>query len=210
MKVINVPVSTMFVNAYIYYDENTKEAVLIDPGKDEDKLIHALNENGLVLKAILLTHGHFDHISAVNEVIAKINVPVYAHEDEIDFLLDPMENESKRLGWHAVSVKTDVVLKEGDIVKVGEGELKVIHTPGHTKGGVCYYDEKNGILFSGDSLFFESVGRSDFPYGDGKALVENLKKKIAVLPEDVKVLPGHGRATTIGHEKKMNFFLREQ
>lgn len=208
MRVINIPVSTMYVNAYIYFDEHTKEAVIIDPGKDAEKIMEVIRKNSLNPTKILLTHGHFDHITAVNQLKQAFCIPVYAHKDEVEFLSDPMQNESATMGWRSVSVCVDHALDDGDEIEIGAGRLKVIHTPGHTMGGVSYYDEENRFLFSGDSLFYGSIGRTDFPYGDGELLIKSLKEKILILPDDVNVLPGHGRATTIGNERQSNPFLK--
>ena len=198
-------------NIYLYYDEkadNEKYGVLIDAGcsvVDRKAIDSHIEENNIIVKGILLTHGHFDHISAADEM--KNLAPVYCHELERQMLGSPDLNLSVLVNKDIVSAP-DHLLVEGDVFRFGDALLKVLHTPGHTPGGVCYYDEENGNLFAGDTLFKEAVGRTDFPYADHHVLIENISKKLFVLPDDVKVYPGHGFPSTIGHEKLCNPFTK--
>ncbi|MCL2565293.1 MAG: MBL fold metallo-hydrolase [Defluviitaleaceae bacterium] len=204
MKVLHMPVAPYYTNSYIYYDENTLEAAVIDPGGSADKLMDTAKENGLTIKYILLTHGHFDHIAGANELKVLSGAQVIAFEDEDELLKSADMNLSLIGMGKGVIINSDKLLKEGDFVDVGNGKLALIHTPGHTAGGVCYYDEENGILFSGDTLFKGTTGRYDLPTSDGAALFASIKKKLFTLPDDVKVLPGHEASTTIGFEKANN------
>jgi len=194
----------MYTNAYFYYDEITLDACVIDPGGSADKFMEIIKENHLNLKYILLTHGHYDHIGAVNELKSLTGAQILAHKDE-DALLKAADLNLSKLGTgKEIIVTCDQLLKHGDIIELGAGKLTVIHTPGHTAGGACFYDEDGGILFSGDTLFRGTVGRFDLPTSDGRALIASIKNKLFALPDEVKVLPGHDAATTIGHEKANN------
>jgi len=207
VKILHTQVSSFYTNVYFYYDENTMDAVIIDPGADCDRLLGIIEEHGLKLQAILLTHGHFDHIGAVNELREKTGVPVMAYEGENELLLNPDYNESVMIGRKSLTVECDKLLKEGDIIEVGSGRLAVIHTPGHTAGGICFYDKENALLFAGDTLFKETTGRFDLVTGSEADLIDSIKNKLFKLPDNVRVLPGHNAATTIGHEKVYNFVV---
>jgi len=208
MKIKKLEVSTMLVNAYFYYDEETKHAVLIDPGGDASLLMKFIEDNELNLTAILLTHGHFDHIGAVEEVRAKTSAPLCIHELDGDLVLDPNKNLSKPFGLNPpISLMPDKLLKNGEIIAVGNGKLKVIHTPGHTPGGACFYDEENKILFTGDTLFRASIGRSDFPGSNHQSLINSIKKELLALPDDVLCYPGHNSETSIKYEKNNNPYV---
>ncbi len=191
-------------NCYFVHREGEYDAIMIDPSAQGDKLFTRLREKGLTVKAILLTHGHFDHIMGVNEMRNVSGAKVYAMEDEVKLLSDPEINSSYKVG-KSYTVKPDVLLHDGDTVTVGGMDLKVIKTPGHTAGGCCFYSEEDGVLFSGDTLFYESVGRTDFETGNVRELKQSLAK-LFELPDEVKVYPGHGEFTTIGHEKMYNPF----
>ena len=204
MKIIHLPVAPYYTNAYFYYDENNLDAALIDPGGSAGKLMDIARENKLKIKYILLTHGHFDHIAAVNELKQSSGALILAFEGEDELLKNSNMNLSDIGMGKNLVITADKLLKDGDFIEVGAGKLSVIHTPGHTSGGVCYYDEKNGILFSGDTLFKGTTGRYDLPTSDGEALFASIKNKLFTLPDAVKVLPGHEASTTIGFEKANN------
>ena len=208
MKTIVLPVGPLQENTYIHYDEKTLEAVVVDPGNEPETIIDRIKKENLNIKAILLTHGHFDHIEAVAPLKARFDVPVAAHQDEAAILAESTLNFSAFHGSGALTLVPDVLLADGEVFLFGENELTVLHTPGHTPGGVCYYAVQAGVLFTGDTLFCEEIGRTDFSYGDMHTLITVIKSKLLTLPADVRVLPGHGQESTIGHEKKTNPYLR--
>ena len=192
-------------NNYLLIDEASKEAVLFDCTETSDEIEKVLDQFGAKLKYVLLTHGHFDHILGVNETKAKHDCQVLVHEDD-KTLMDTIKAFARDFGLANSEVqKVDGYLKENDVLKIGEHEIKVIHTPGHTKGGVCYLVEDK--LFSGDTLFYESIGRTDLPGGSFEQLKTNIEQKLFTLDDDIKVFPGHGWTSTIGHEKINNKFL---
>ena len=198
---------TFAANCYILKDEESGGALVVDPGVCDSRFEAMLRETGISkLRYILLTHGHFDHLMATNELKELFgDVTVYAGRHEHILLEDPKMNHSVLIGKPYV-VKTDVPVKDGDEITVGSMKCKVIETPGHSIGGVCFYFEEDGVLISGDTLFFESVGRTDFPTGDAGALRTSIVEKLYKLPDETEVYPGHGDATTIGHEKAYNPF----
>ena len=155
---------------------------------------------------ILLTHGHFDHIMAVKEVKEKYQIPVYACRQEEAMLAEPTVNMTAVYG-RSCSIKPDVLLDDGQIFEAAGFSIQMFHTPGHTKGSCCYYIEDEGVLFSGDTLFCGSVGRTDFPGGSSAEIVRSLHKLVDALPEDTEVFPGHDTFTTIGYEKRYNPFV---
>ncbi len=203
-------IQPMEQNAYIYYDENTKDGVVVDPGGEGETLLGFIRENGLQIAAILLTHGHFDHIMAVKDLKNALQVPVAAHKDEVEILSDPAINFSGYNGGTKVSIKPDILLTHEEDFTFGGCRLHVIHTPGHTPGGVCYYDEAYGTMFTGDTLFKSSIGRTDLPGGNTKMLYHAISTRLLPLPEHVAVYPGHGPSSTIGREKKHNpYFTKD-
>lgn len=193
-------------NCYIVSADDSKSCVIIDPGDDAGSILAAVNKNGYSVSAVLLTHGHFDHILALGEIRNKTGCKVYACEAERELLNEPKLNVSvaHRI---VVSETADVYCKDGDIINEAGLSFKVITTPGHTIGSVCYYVEDEAVLFSGDTLFEMSVGRTDLPTGSSSALIRSVKEKLYVLPDNVTVYPGHGPATQIGFEKQNNMFV---
>ena len=202
LKIINQ--NEMRQNVYVYFCPETKEGVIIDPGHNFDKVKAYVNENEIKITNILLTHGHYDHILYAKESADFFSAKVNCHPDEEEMMETPDLNFSTRVSRTPVSFTPDRLLHEGDNITIGNGSLTVIHTPGHTQGCLCFYDEKNSKLFSGDTLFLESIGRTDFPGSSTEAIIKNIKEKLFTLPPEVKVYPGHGVSTTIGHEVKNN------
>lgn len=193
-------------NDYVLIDEETKDAVLIDCTEKSEEIDNILKEYGATLKYILLTHGHFDHVLGVNDFRGKYpDSKVLIHESD-KIMLDRIKDFVKIYGMGDVEIqKVDGYIKDGDIIKFGENDIKVIHTPGHTQGCVCYLIGDK--LFSGDTLFYESVGRTDLPGGNFNQIKSNIQEKLFTLDENIKVYPGHGPESTIGHEKINNKFL---
>lgn len=193
-------------NCYMLCNMDIKECVLIDPADSQDEISRMIDESGCSLKGILLTHGHFDHIMAADAVRDKYGVKVYASCDEKNTLEQPHINLGEAYGLK-LSVKADVWHKDGEILKLAGFDIEALHTPGHTEGGSCYYIREIGVLFSGDTLFCGSVGRTDFPGGSMSEIVRSIKEKVMVLPDDTKVYPGHGEGTSVGYERENNPFL---
>ena len=193
-------------NCYLLCNMDIKECVLIDPADSQDEISRMIDESGCSLKGILLTHGHFDHIMAADAVRDKYGVKVYASCDEKNTLEQPHINLGEAYGLK-LSVKADVWHKDGEILKLAGFDIEALHTPGHTEGGSCYYIREIGVLFSGDTLFCGSVGRTDFPGGSMSEIVRSIKEKVMVLPDDTKVYPGHGEGTSVGYERENNSFL---
>lgn len=206
MRMSKLVVGPVATNCYIVSDENTKEAFIIDPGAEPDRIIEKVKETEVSVKAILLTHGHFDHISAVNELKREFGVDVYIGQEDADLMADMELNVSYMFGM-PYAARADKILKDGDVLEIAGFSIKVLFTPGHTKGGICFYLEKENVAFSGDTIFQQSVGRTDFPTGSARVLSESIKNKLFILPEDLQLFPGHGDSTTVGYEKKYNMFL---
>ncbi len=193
-------------NCYFLYHEDTRECLIIDPGFEEDTIEEYVRRKELKPIGILLTHGHFDHMVAANEVREKFGVKIYAGAAEKEIMADGAQNVSAQF-TSPVTLEADEWLEDGQEVTFLGQTMRCIYTPGHTAGGVCYYFGKEGILFSGDTLFQESVGRTDFPTGSMQQLIRSVREKLFPLPDGVKVYPGHGMMTTIGHEKNFNPFI---
>lgn len=201
-------------NCYFVYRTGNPEAIVIDPADNGDKIANALERNGFQVAGVLLTHGHFDHIMGCEALLDAVNanaaepVKVYANEAEKELLQDACLNLSKSM-QEPCTLEADVYVKDGDEITIAGMTCKVISTPGHTTGGTCYYFEEGGFVVCGDTLFAESVGRTDFPTGSMSTLVRSIKEKLFILPEETLAYPGHGDSTTIGHEKKYNPFCAE-
>ncbi|SCZ07212.1 MBL fold metallo-hydrolase [Alkaliphilus peptidifermentans] len=194
------------VNCYIIGDEKTNKAAVIDPGGDGDKILKIIEDNDLELEYILLTHGHGDHIGGVKEIQDKTNAPLYIHEADLYILKDKSKNYSSHMGTNPVELSTDKFLKDDDIIELGELKLKIIHTPGHTPGGVSILVDQ--YLFTGDTLFANSIGRSDLDGGNHDQLIHSIQTKLMGLNDEITVFPGHGPATRIGIEKLTNPYIR--
>ena len=190
-------------NCYFLYREDTMECLIIDPGYEADTIERHVLKKQLKVVGILLTHGHFDHITAADEVRRRFQTKIYASGKEEELLADPQKNVSVMMGDN-VSLKADVWLDDGQELELLGETMRCILTPGHTSGGMCFYFPNACMLFSGDTLFQESVGRTDFPTGSNRALMQSVRERLLVLPEAVRVFPGHGAMTTIRDEKMFN------
>lgn len=206
LKVETMVLGPIGTNCYLLVNEDTKEALIIDPASSADRIKEKMGENGWKPGAILLTHGHFDHIGAVDELKKEYQIPVYASKKEKELIADPSLNGSDMIRGNIVA-HPDTWIDDQDVLALSGITIQVISTPGHTGGSVCYYLPEQGILFSGDTLFAESVGRTDMPTGSQRQLVDSLVKKLSHLPDDTSVYTGHGEDTTIGYEKKYNPYM---
>lgn len=197
-------------NCYIVY-QNTKDelkpGVVIDPGDNAPFILNKCRELGVRPEAVLLTHGHFDHILAAEDIRRTFHIPIMAGEEEMALLEEPDMNLTGSFG-DDMSLAADRWLRDGEVLELMGHSWKVLHTPGHTGGCVCFYVEDEGVLFSGDTLFHESVGRTDLPTGNSVQIVDSVVRKLLVLPDATKVYPGHDSRTTIGHEKQYNVICR--
>lgn len=206
MKVERFLTGILSTNCYVAWNEQTKEAVIVDPAAYSKKLAEFLREEGLKPQAVLLTHGHFDHIMGIDGMREKFQVPVYASEKEQEILQDARLNLSAAYGG-GYTFSDATCVRDGEELEIAGMKIKVIETPGHTAGGCCYYIAEEEALFSGDSLFCASIGRTDFPTGSSSQLVRAVRDKLLVLPEETMVYPGHMEETTIGYERKHNPFI---
>jgi glyoxylase-like metal-dependent hydrolase (beta-lactamase superfamily II) len=198
-------VGSYMSNCYIVGSDKTKEAAIIDPGADFNRIDSKITELGLILKMIMLTHAHGDHIGAVKELKEKYNIPVYIHEDDADALADSSINLTKVLFRKDLSVNPDVKLHDGDVIHLSDLQLEIIHTPGHTPGGICI--KVGNIMMTGDTLFNRSIGRTDFPGGSFEDIISSIKNKIFKYDDDTIIYPGHNSPTTIKAEKQGNPFV---
>jgi hydroxyacylglutathione hydrolase len=207
MKYQRVPLGPLQTNCYII-ENDKKECLIVDPGEEGRKLVQLLEQRKLTPVAVLLTHAHFDHIGALDDVRKRYDLPVYVHVKEKDWLTDPALNGSQFFMMGAISVQaaTHHLTKEGPL-SIGDFTCEVYETPGHSPGSVSYYFKEAGIIASGDVLFEGSIGRTDLTGGNHEQLLQSIHKKLLVLPEDTIVLCGHGRETNIGDEMESNPFL---
>jgi glyoxylase-like metal-dependent hydrolase (beta-lactamase superfamily II) len=196
-------------NCYVVRrDESGQQCVVIDPGLGADKLLRFLEAGELAVAAVILTHGHIDHIAAVDALWVKYpSMRLYVHEDDAALLSDPLGNLSAMMGVEFVSGASEKTVRDGDTIEEAGLEFLVLHTPGHTPGGMCLYCEGEGVVFAGDTLFAAGVGRTDFRGGSMGKLVRSIKEKLFTLSDETAVYSGHGPQTTIGSEKEHNPFV---
>ena len=202
----SVVVGPVDVNCYVLKDKATGNGAVIDPGGHVERIMSLINDMKADIAEIIITHGHFDHIGALDELRNAVGCGASIHELDAEMLLKSRKNLSIFMGTDASFRPAERLLKDGDVIRFGESFLKVIHTPGHTAGGICLYDGDK-VLFSGDTLFAGSVGRSDFPGGDHYQLIESVVKALAEVKNETVVYPGHGPETGMGYERKTNPFL---
>lgn len=207
MKITNLPSGALQVNTYLAVDEETNKGFVVDPGGYNPVLAKKVKEENIDIEYIFITHGHSDHICGVNEHKAEFEgCKVVAHAAEEPMLHDVRFNFSAEFGM-PYTVDADIYVNDGDELKVGNIDIKFFHTPGHSPGGMCIYAEKENVLFSGDTLFRQSIGRTDFPGCSFKDLAEAIRSKLYVLPDETQVFPGHMGPTQIGFEKRNNPFV---
>ncbi|MGB3975262.1 MAG: MBL fold metallo-hydrolase [bacterium] len=200
-------VGPLEVNCYLIGDDKGGPIGIVDPGGDAKLILKAVEKLGRPVAYIVNTHGHFDHVGAVEELKCKLGVEYLIHKDERK-VLEEMPDHMEFFGLEAQNPPmVSRYIEDGDLLTLGALTIKVIHTPGHSPGGVCLYSEETGQLISGDTLFHESVGRTDLPGGDTDTMLTSIAEKILTLPDQTRVFPGHGPETQIGHEKKFNPFL---
>ncbi len=206
MKVETIKTGAMGVNTYIVWSEGDESCIVIDPGGYSDKFKEIFNENGIKPEYILLTHGHFDHIGGIERLKQEYNSKIIIHALDKSMLLDPAKNLSCIVGLDFVQPEADELLFDGAVVQTGKTKFKVLHTPGHSPGGISLYGD--GIAFTGDTLVKKSVGRTDFADCNFNDLLKSIHDKLMVLPDDTVIYPGHGPASTIGFEKQNNNYLK--
>ena len=206
MNIKMILVGPMPTNCYIVYKDDSKSCIIIDPGYDAYKIKKFIDDNNLEPKAIVLTHGHYDHISAINNVRELYSIPVYSDKNEVELIKDPKLNLSINTDM-SVCEHVDIIMDDYQEVIIDDIKFINISTPGHTAGGCCLYFEEDKFLISGDTLFNGTIGRTDLPTGSYDELVSSVNKKLMILPEDVIVYPGHGYRTKIGYEKSSNPYV---
>lgn len=203
-----LPVGMLACNCSIFGDESTREAIVIDPGDNVAEIQRRLGHHGLKLKAIVVTHAHLDHIGGAAKLRAGTGAPVYLHQED----LPVYEQLDLQASWLGVApperAPIDGFLREGETLRLGEACFEVLHTPGHTPGSVGLWIPSERKLIAGDTLFRESIGRTDLPGGDGRRILVSIREKFLPLPEEALVIPGHGPTTTLAHERRYNYFLQ--
>lgn len=212
MRINHYVVGMVQTNCYIVINDDTKECFIIDPGASGQQLAEKMEQDGLEPVAVLLTHGHFDHAGAAKTLKDEFDISIYAHEKEESTLKYPDKNVSWMINC-SESYEADIFLKDEEVINLAGFEIKVLHTPGHTEGGCCYYIADEGVIFTGDTLFAGSVGRTDFPGGSMSQIVRSIQEKLLTLNEagnlesDIMVYPGHNDPTTIETERMENPYL---
>ncbi len=203
-----LPVGLLQCNCSVFGDEQTREAIVVDPGDEIEKITEVLERHQLKVKAIVITHAHIDHVAGAHKLRAQTGAPVYMNERDRE-LLDALDMQAKWLG-----VKTpprtdiDVAVDEGSVLHLGSADFHVLHTPGHTQGSLSLWIPQESKLIAGDTLFRDSIGRTDLPGGNTRQILSSIKTRLFELPDDAVVIPGHGPNTTIGREKELNPFVR--
>jgi glyoxylase-like metal-dependent hydrolase (beta-lactamase superfamily II) len=201
-------VGVLRCNCSIFGDEQTREAIVVDPGDNIPEIEAVLNRHALRVTAIVITHAHIDHIGGAQTLKRLTGAPVYMNANDQE-LNDQLDSQAKWLGVATPErTKIDIDACDSDKLVLGASEFRILHTPGHTQGSLCLWIPSENKLVAGDTLFRESIGRTDLPGGDSRQIIHSIEDKLMALPEETEVIPGHGPATTIGHEKEFNPFLR--
>ena len=203
-----LPVGPLQCNCSIFGDETTREGLVVDPGDEINEVLAIIQRHGLTVKAIVITHAHIDHIGGAQKLKAATGAPVYMNLNDTE-LQKMLDVQATWLGMQPPEqVAIDMPAKDGDRVLVGAAEFHILHTPGHTQGSISLYIPSEKKLVAGDTLFRDSIGRTDLPGGDAKQILRSIHDKLLPLPEETVVIPGHGGNTTIGREKRSNYFLQ--
>jgi glyoxylase-like metal-dependent hydrolase (beta-lactamase superfamily II) len=204
-----LPVGMLQCNCSIFGDEQTREAIVVDPGDEIDRILAIVRRHGLTVKTIVITHAHIDHIGGAQKLKAATGAPVYMNGNDAE-LQQMLDVQASWLGMAPVeNVQIDAAARDGDRLQIGATEFHILHTPGHTQGSISLWIPGEGKLVAGDTLFRDSIGRTDLPGGDGRQILRSIHEKLLPLPEETVVIPGHGSNTTIGREKQFNYFLRD-
>jgi glyoxylase-like metal-dependent hydrolase (beta-lactamase superfamily II) len=203
-----LPVGMLQCNCSVFGDEHSREAIVVDPGDEIARVLDVIARHGLTVKAIVITHAHIDHIAGAQKLKQATGAPVYMNHNDRE-LQKTLDAQAGWLGMRppeAVAIDHDA--KDGDVLAIGATEFQVLYTPGHTQGSVSLWIPSEGKLVAGDTLFRDSIGRTDLPGGDGRQILRSIHQKLLPLPEETVVIPGHGANTTIGREKQFNYFLQ--
>jgi hydroxyacylglutathione hydrolase len=203
-----LPVGMLQCNCSVFGDEQTGEAMVVDPGDEIASVLGVLAKHGLTAKAIVITHAHIDHIGGAQKLKQATGAPVYMNANDTEL----QKMMAVQAGWLGVrtpeAVEIDVAARDGDHLTVGATEVTVLHTPGHTQGSISLWMPSEGKVVAGDTLFRDSIGRTDLPGGDGRQILRSIRDKLMPLPDETVVIPGHGESTTIGREREFNYFLK--
>jgi glyoxylase-like metal-dependent hydrolase (beta-lactamase superfamily II) len=203
-----LPVGVLQCNCSIFGDEQTRDGIVIDPGDNIPEILEIIGRHGLKVKAIVITHAHIDHIGGAHKLRAATGAPVYMNPNDT-LLRDTLDAQAQWLGMETPEkVTIDSPAREGDKLVLGTREFAVLDTPGHTQGSICLWIPAENKLVAGDTLFRDSIGRTDLPGGDGRKILRSIHDKLMPLPDDAVVIPGHGEITTMGREKRFNYFLQ--
>jgi hydroxyacylglutathione hydrolase len=203
-----LPVGMLQCNCSVFGDETTHEAIVIDPGDEIDQILNVLTRHALKVKAIVITNAHIDHIGGARKLKAATGAPVYMNQNDQE-LYDHLDAQAAWLGVETPErTEIDTPARDGDTLRLAATEFSVLHTPGHTQGSICLWIPAEKKLIAGDTLFRDSIGRTDLPGGDSRKILGSIHEKLFPLPDDAAVFPGHGPATTIGREKEFNYFLQ--
>lgn len=208
MKVYKTEVSSFATNCYFAVNEAIQEGIIVDPGAEVEQILAMIKQANAKCVAIFLTHGHSDHIGALNDLRKETGADVYVSAKDKKMLSDARSNLSLFFGDNIKCAEPEHVIDGDEHITVAGMEFDVMATPGHTPGGICFYNKESNMLFAGDTIFCESIGRTDFPGGSYKEILNSIKTKILVLPEDTNILPGHGPTSTVGWERRRNPFLQ--
>lgn len=210
MKCVLIPVTHYQQNCSLFWCEQTLEAAVVDPGGDLSKIKAAIAANGVQVKKVLLTHGHFDHAGHARVLADELNIPIIGPHKAEEFWLQSLPDQAQMMGFAPQpAFAPDKWLEEGEVVTVGKLELKVLHCPGHTPGHIVFVNEQAKLAWVGDVLFAGSIGRTDFPKGDHATLVASIRTKLWPLGDEVQFIPGHGPTSTIGQERQTNPFVAD-